>query len=227
MIKYEQIVKHISTENKEYYLKYGDKIHDFLIYQDNKSDVLAVAHLDTVQFNRNFAYKNNFITKCPQLDDRLGVAVILEWLKTIGKFDILLTDDEEIGQSTGQFFNPNKQYRYMIEFDRSGSDCVFYQYRSEELELSFLKAGWEVGVGSFSDIAFMEHLGCQGVNIGVGYHKPHSMKCFASMSELNTQLAKFAVWYQYEGHKTYAYQDKFDESEFFFPFTKTSRFNIS
>jgi hypothetical protein len=213
-MKFSQIKPHLDYDKLDY-LKYGDKVDDLLIFQDNGADVLAVAHLDVVLHNKQYRYKNDFILECPQLDDRLGVAVILEWIKTIGKFDILLCDDEEIGKSTGGVFLPPRQYKYMVEFDRCGSDCVFYQYGKDTLEYSFIKAGWDVGFGSFSDISFMDHLGCQGINIGVGYHNPHSMKCYASMSELNTQLAKFAVWHQYEGKQRYDYKDTFDESSFF------------
>jgi hypothetical protein len=151
--------------------------------------------------------KKNYITKCPQLDDHLGIAVILEWLKGVGKFDVLLTDDEEVGQSTASYFDPPRQYRYMIEFDRNGSDCVFYQY-NEILEYTFLEAGWEVGRGSFSDISFLGHIGCEGVNVGIGYHREHSENCYCNLSEVNTQLMKFAVWYKYFGKDSYPFEEK-------------------
>lgn len=213
MLKTKQIAKHIVDPNLDIYKKYGDvlptqNINDLLIFQDNGSDVLAVAHLDTVLWC-NPKINQNSINRCPQLDDRLGVATILEWLPTLGKFDVLLCDNEEMGDSTGQYFKPShsRQYRYMIEFDRVGSDCVFYQYEREDLEYDFDEAGWDVGIGSFSDIAFMSHLNCQGVNIGIGYHNIHTAQCYCNMSEVNSQLVRFAMWYKYYGKKDYPFSE--------------------
>lgn len=211
MIKHTQIAKHILNSDINVYKKYGDvlKAKGLLVFQDNGSDVLAVAHLDYVQWHKPIV-NSSCISQCPQLDDRLGVATILEWLPTVGKFDVLLCDDEEIGQSTAQEFKPQKQYRYMVEFDRTGSDCVFYQYSREDLEYNFSEAGWEIGFGSFSDIAFLSHLGCQGVNMGIGYHKAHTKQCYANMSEVNSQLAKFRIWYSYYGDQSYPYDNSYD-----------------
>ena len=206
-----QIKNHITgpSIDIDYYRKYGDVLpaNGLLVYQDNGADVLAVAHLDYVKWNKPRLHTHH-ITQCPQLDDRLGVATILEWLPKLGKFDVLLCDKEEIGQTTANDFKPNKHYRYAVEFDRQGSDCVFYQYGKEDMEYCFKEAGWDVGYGSFSDISALDHLECQCVNIGIGYHGQHTDKCYADLSEVNTQLTKFAVWYNYYGHLSFPYEPK-------------------
>lgn len=195
MLTLKQISKYLHRSLD--FSKYGDVIpnpHGRLYYQDNNSDILAVAHLDYVLW-RVPQYKGNYII-CPQLDDRLGVAVLLEWLPEVANFDILLCDKEEMGQSTASYFKPNKEYRYMIEFDRAGSDYVSYQYEGGKFDQTFAKCGWERGMGLYSDIADM-HIGCDGVNLGVGYHNAHTDKCYCNLAEVNSQLARFAIWYSF------------------------------
>lgn len=226
MLSAKQIAKHITGKyNLDLYREYGDVLpaDGLLVFQDNGADVLVVAHLDVVKWNKP-KIRNNHIFHAPQLDDRLGVAAILEWLPNagLGTWDVLLCDKEEIGQSTASAFIPPRHYRYMVEFDRAGSDCVFYQYRQDTLEYSFKEAGWETGYGSFSDISSLDHLECQGVNIGIGYHGQHTDSCRADLIEVNTQLAKFAMWWQYYGkdsfpfdnRTSYSWHDRFGDDDY-------------
>ena len=110
----------------------------FYYHQDNGSEILAVAHLDNVQEVRKTAVTMTgaavLSSALGGLDDRLGAYVILELLPALGmQFDILLTTDEETCQSTAEMFTPTKQYDWMIEFDRGGSDVVLYDYETPEL----------------------------------------------------------------------------------------------
>jgi hypothetical protein len=69
------------------------------IYKDNGSDILAIAHLDTVQSMKHFYtidLGGERVVFNAQLDDRLGAYIILDLLPTLGvKCDILLTEGEE------------------------------------------------------------------------------------------------------------------------------------
>lgn len=204
MIEIKDILKHLKRSKN--YSKYGDLIENpngILYYQDNGSDILAVAHLDYVMWSKPEIKGYQII--CPQLDDRLGVAAILEFLPEVGNFDILLSDEEETARSTAQFFQPSRQYRYIIQFDRAGSDFVAYQHEGGALEYTFELCGWESGLGSYSDIAFMD-IGCEGVNLGIGYHNAHTKHCYCNLAEVNSQLARFAIWYSYYGQMSFTYK---------------------
>jgi hypothetical protein len=65
-----------------------------------------------------------------KLDDRLGVYTCLIICGRGLKFDVLLTEDEEIGQSTASFSETNKDYNWMFQFDRQGVQTVMYQYET-------------------------------------------------------------------------------------------------
>ena len=99
-----------------------------LIYRDNGAKVLAVAHLDYVGWTHPYFTRHGRRINAMQLNDRLGAWVILDLLHDLGldpdKYDILLCDMEEVGDSTAQFFKPKKQYNWIFEFDRAGTDFV-------------------------------------------------------------------------------------------------------
>ena len=180
-----------------------DTLHGPLTYIDRGGDVLAVAHLDTVDrcmFNLKPVitkqYQNYRIDSCPQLDDRLGAWMVLDVLPRAGiKCDVLLTDSEEIGESTAQYFKPPKQYNWMMQFDRAGSDVVMYNYEDDELE-SLMKAyEYSVGYGSFTDICYLEEHNCKGFNFGVGYHNQHTDQCYANLSETWNSFRKVQSFY--------------------------------
>jgi len=161
-----------------------DTKHGPLLHLDRDSQVLGVAHLDTVDLNEDYIRQNPsrkresaYVLNCPQLDDRLGAWVLLSVLPAFGvETDILLTDSEEIGQSTAQYFSEkcDKEYNWIYSFDRAGSDVVLYQYETPELVEKLESIGFSVGMGSYSDIAYMEGLGISGFNFGAGYHRQHT-----------------------------------------------------
>jgi hypothetical protein len=150
--------------------KLGDTIdtkHGPLTFIDNGADVLAVCHRDTVKWNRKPHIGKRWIKNCPP---KIGCP----------KFDVLITDSEEIGCSTAQFFNAPKDYRYMFEIDRNGSDAVFYDYHNPLFEC-FISEQWDIGRGSFTDICYLDHLGIAGVNFGTGYFNAHFDDCYADL----------------------------------------------
>lgn len=166
-----------------------------LTFIDRGSNILGVAHLDYVMTTSPRYSKRLGRVYCPQLDDRLGVWVLLSLLPTLGcpTFDVLLTDNEERGLSTAKHFEPPKdrQYSYIFEFDRAGTDVVLYEYEDADMLSLCELFGWEVGLGSFSDISYLEHLGCKGFNIGTGYYKQHTLRCYANLEETLAQAKRF------------------------------------
>ena len=169
-----------------------------LYYRDNGADVLAVAHLDAVMVSK--PTKEGPYVFCPQLDDRLGVWVLLYMLPKIGvNVDVLLTDCEEVGQSTAQHFPKVKDYNWMVEFDRKGTDFVMYDYEHHEYIDALERYGIYAGWGSFSDICYLEHLGVVGFNIGTGYYQEHSKHCWANLNDTRRQARIFAeFWNDYK-----------------------------
>lgn len=167
-------------------------------YIDNGSDIIAAGHLDWVYFNPQpkIDWRKRTVTQCPQLDDRLGVWVLLHLLPAIDptfKFDIILCDSEETGNSTGQHYPFQKNYRWGFEFDRAGVDCVNYEYSDKSWDLECQNLA-ELGSGAFSDISYLEHLNCKMVNVGVGYYSQHTRHCYAKLNETISMAQKFVQW---------------------------------
>ena len=159
-------------------------------HHDNNSSVLGVAHLDTVMQAR--PVKSGSYVFAPQLDDRLGVWCLLNALPNMGiKLDVLLTTGEEHCRSTAKYFEG--RYKWVVEFDRAGTDCVFYHYDDRAWRKAWRKY-CRIGSGSYSDIASM-NLGVCAVNLGVGYHSQHSRYCYADLNETRRQLNKFGQFY--------------------------------
>lgn len=170
---------------------------DFYAFGDNGSDVLAVAHLDTV--SKPGKRQCNFldteagtVVYSRALDDRLGAYVILDLLPKLGiTCDVLLTVGEETGQSTASFFEPPKEYNWVIEFDRGGSDVVMYQFEDDDSADLVRESGATVGVGIFSDICDLEHLGVKAFNWGVGYQDYHTARSHAYLDDTFAMVSRF------------------------------------
>jgi hypothetical protein len=199
------------------------------IFKDNGADILFVAHLDTVQpqgvnhfyVSRTYdeftswdadgkqseqkQFRDMYVHSA-HLDDRLGVYLVLDYFSQYMKYDVLLTTNEESGRSTAGFFiPPNRQYKWIAEFDRGGDDSVTYQYDDPTWEKALKGAGLRLGMGTYSDIADLEHLGACGVNVGVGYVNYHSPKAYASMTDLLGNIRRFAGFYKANRKIAYSY----------------------
>lgn len=188
----------------------------FYWYQDNGADVLGIAHLDTVQKIRDCSFaKTNagLIVYSGGLDDRLGAYVILELLPALGiKVDWLLTTNEECCNSSAADFKladvgVTKQYNWMFQFDRGGTDVVMYQYETQPLKRLVEESGARVGNGSFSDICQLAHLGCVGFNWGVGYQQYHTAKSHAWLDDTLMMVARFYKFY-WNNHNDFLVYEK-------------------
>lgn len=186
----------------------GARGDDFYAFRDNGREILAVAHLDTVvrphERTARFEHtKNGLMVRSGALDDRLGAYILLELLPKLGiQHDVLLTTGEEQGCSTAEYFTPAKDYRWMIEFDRGGTDVVMYQYDDFAARSAVEAAGARPGDGIFSDIAFLEHLGVKGFNWGVGYRDYHSTRGHAYLTETFTMVRRYLRFHQLHANVT-------------------------
>ena len=176
--------------------KYGkltENNHGITVFQDNGANILGVAHLDAV--GKTTPQIRGDIIQCMQLDDRLGAWVLLELLPQLGcpKFDVLLTDNEERGDSTAQYFTPpdGRKYNWIFEFDRMGTDVVMYDYEDDASEKLLEEYNFKLGWGSFTDICHLDHLGCKAFNFGTGYHNQHRKECYADLNDTLEMAQKF------------------------------------
>lgn len=162
---------------------------------DNGANTLAVAHLDYVLWAN--PKRKGEIVYAPQLDDRLGAWIITTILpeKFGVKSDILLTLDEEKCSSTGANFIPPRQYNWMYQFDRAGTDLVMYQYLDSAWADTIAGYGFSVSHGSYSDIADI-NIGRVGFNVGVGYKGQHTPACYANFRTSIEQAEKFARFHE-------------------------------
>jgi len=181
----------------------SDRPEDYYHFRDNGSSVLAVAHLDTVvrrdrRTPRFSATERGPLVVSGALDDRLGAYVILKLLPELGvTCDWLLTVGEESGQSTAEHFKPGKDYDWVIEFDRGGTDVVMYQYEDRASRRAVEASGAVMGHGSYSDIAYLEHLGVKAFNWGVGYQGDyHSERGYAYLGNTFAMTAKYLRFHE-------------------------------
>lgn len=183
-----------------------------LEYIDNGSKILAVAHMDSVQFSSHFRVTGDRVY-CPKLDNRIGVYIITSLLPQMGIItDILLTTGEESGMSTAMFFEPHKEYNWIVEFDRTGTDVVLYDYYGAKIINALEYCGFDIGHGSYTDICEMEHLGVKGFNVGIGMYDYHSLKSYVNLSEMKGSIEKFSRFYDAFSdtkfqHEPYWYND--------------------
>lgn len=206
----------LTNHGSELYGKNGSVIYDRYAYRPgtNADSPLLVCHADTVR--RCLAYEydaDRSVVTSSELDDRLGIACMLYVIELgsgLSNCAMLVCDNEEIAASTATTFTddvlaslglssagyPN----WLMEFDRHGTDVVCYDYENDTFSSLLEHAGFEIGVGSFSDISSMTELGRSGVNVGVGYHREHTLQCYADLTDTLKQLGRAEVFYSLFGH---------------------------
>jgi len=161
------------------------------VFIDRKSDILFVAHLDTVKEPRIDKITEERITGAG-FDDRLGCKIAHE-LSAELHCDLLLTDLEESGDSTAQW-HTLKDYNWICEFDRAGNDVVTYGMENDRW-VEELGKFWEVNMGMFSDISFMESK-CCAMNLGIGYQHAHSDNSYYDPRVAKEQVMLFRRFFQ-------------------------------
>ncbi len=164
----------------------GDNPEEHRIFIDRDSDILFVAHLDTVLPPKyvKSTKKNIWATG---LDDRLGCAIATVLGEEL-QADVLLCDHEEEGKSTA-FYHELKSYNWIAEFDREGDDVVTYDLDSVEF-LAALRKYWYHSWGTFSDIVSMKTSSCC-MNVGIGTKHSHSKDSYVNKKQLRNQIEAF------------------------------------
>lgn len=183
---------------------------------DNSRDILAVAHLDHHSDNKSFGammHDGQHKAFFGGMDDRVGAYAILDAIPAlVGKdrYDVLLTDHEEVGRSTARIFIAPRKYKWMFEFDREGLDCATYDYGTDELDKELKRYGWNPVRGSSTDICHLYKLGCRGFNFGNGNYMSHSQWNHIVIAELDKSIEQFAKWFSDKKETTYAFDETKD-----------------
>lgn len=175
---------------------------DGYVYAKGTLPVLLTAHMDTVHkvpvidfYEYYDEEKKRHIISSPQGiggDDRCGVYMILEIIKT-HKCSVLFCEDEEIGGiGSGKFCKTEfmvdlESMKYLIELDRrDDTDAVFYDCDNPDFT-KFIEThtGYKDAFGSFSDIGNLSPA-CKvaSVNLSCGYHNAHSTSEYVVMEEM-------------------------------------------
>lgn len=167
------------------------------MYVDHGAPILLVAHIDTVQTPRL-----DKATRGAGYDDRLGVYAAHQLCRQYPKwFDLLLSDYEEKIASTAEFFEPTHTYNVVIGLDREGEDYVDYGLASVKLRETLKNVGFTRGIGSWSDICVMGHVGCNKINVGLGTFKSHSVKSGFDLDVYHRQISRVVAFAKdYRGH---------------------------
>lgn len=200
-ININQLKKRVYQSIDEIKKEYNTPLGADYIYINRDSKILLVAHMDYHDNPVFLAYDNkaNYIFS-PQLDDRLGVYLILDYLIDTLDYDILLTDYEESCLSSAWEFIPRQgvKYNWGVELDRAGIDVVQYQYTDNSNFTDAIKrAGFNIGVGSYSDIKELSELKCQFFNLGIGYKDQHRLTCYASLTDIYLQVNRLMAFYHH------------------------------
>lgn len=181
-----------------YEVSYGDGY----LYAKGTIPVLLTAHMDTVHKIPVIDYyeyydeeKLRHIISSPQGiggDDRCGIYMILQIIKT-HKCSVLFCEDEESGGiGSGKFcktklINELSDLKYLIELDRAnGTDAVFYDCENDDFT-KFIEdnTGYKTAWGSFSDISNLApECGVAAVNLSCGYYNAHTTSEYVIVEEM-------------------------------------------
>ncbi len=176
---------------------------------DNKDAPLLCAHMDTVQdeidakLSHFTSIKGNYITGYGVIggDDKCGIYIILEILKSRKDLNFVFTVEEEAGGAGMRMFIQEQDFSdilYGIVLDRRGNSdilCAENDYGTKKFEIILKEIGKifgykpERGLWSDTDI-LSECISC--TNLSVGYYNPHQKSEFVILKDLEN--AKNFTW---------------------------------
>lgn len=176
------------------------------VYVDNEAPVLLVAHIDTVQKPRLEKWNTG-----AGFDDRLGCFLGYQLVNKYPQwFDLLLTDYEETGNSTAEFFEPSHEYNFVVELDREGMNYVAYGLACDEMKLALEMCGLDLEYGTYSDILELDHLKCSKINLGIGCYNSHGLHSGFQESVTDSQIEKLLNFVELFHEHHFAYNNEFD-----------------
>lgn len=175
-------------------------VGDGFVFAKGTFPVLLVAHMDTVHellpdlilydMEKDRVSSLNGIGG----DDRCGIYMILEIVKTYNCSVLFCEDEESGGVGARKFIQTDLakelEFNYAIELDRKGSnDAVFYNCDNEEFEEFITKDFYNTAYGSFSDISVVApFLKCAAVNLSCGYYNAHHNDEYVVLGEMERSI---------------------------------------
>lgn len=197
----------LKSKLKKELFQFYDVVYDEdgFLYAQGEIPVLLVAHMDTVhkETPKMILIEKGKISSPQGIggDDRCGIAMILDVIKT-HKCSVLFTEDEEVGGiGASKFTNTElaksliSKFNFIIEFDRKGNrDAVFYDCGNEEFENFITQKYFKTNMGSFSDISIVApYLKTAAVNLSCGYYNAHTTKEYIVWDEM-LKVIEEAKW---------------------------------
>ena len=193
----EQLKLHLKEKLKSLGRKVVDA--DGFLYSEGSFPVMLCAHLDTVhkELPKTIVYEKGKISSPQGIggDDRCGIYMILELLKTHPDIHVCFFEEEEHGGIGSTKFTATEtcnsligKLNYVIELDRANSrDAVYYSQDNYDFEKFIEKEFFEIAYGSFTDICHIcPTLECAGVNLSCGYYNQHTVKEYVCLKEMET-----------------------------------------
>lgn len=176
------------------------EVGDGYVYSKGSIPVLLCAHMDTVHKNvpKKIIYKEGKIMSPQGIggDDRCGIYMILEIIKSVDCHVIFFEDEETGGIGSDKFTQTETckklvgNIQYVIELDRmNAKDAVYYECDNTEFCDFIEKEYWEMNYGSFTDICnICPDLKCAGVNLSCGYYKQHTLNEYVVLEEMEKAI---------------------------------------
>jgi len=208
---------------------YNPIIKDGFIYCKGSAPILFVAHMDTVHREQVkficFSQCGNIVMSPQGIggDDRAGIYMILEIIKT-HNVSVLFTEDEEIGGVGADKFmgyclerDYTPDVNFIIQLDRRGdNDAVFYDCDNPEFTAFIESFGFVEAQGSFSDISVIAPmLGIAAVNLSAGFFNEHSLHeyidlevCHLNIMRINSMVGCTSEKFEYVEYE-WVYEDEF------------------
>ena len=172
------------------------------LYSDTykSAPILLCAHMDTVhaELPKVINVKKGKISSPQGIggDDRCGIYMILEILKSVD-VRVCFFEDEEFGGIGSKQFARTKLCRdledkvnFVIELDRKGSkDAVYYDCGNKEFMAFIEEEFFERAIGSFTDICnICPAMNRSGVNLSCGYYLQHTKEEYVVFAEMEKAI---------------------------------------
>lgn len=176
------------------------------IYNISKPKIpLLSAHMDTMQddvdasLTKFIKIRNQWLNGYGVIggDDKCGLYIILELLRSGEEINFILSTGEESGGTGIRNFVKKQDFSklpYALVLDRRGADdiiCSVNEYGTKEFENQLLAIGkvfdFSANTGTFSDADFISYqVSC--ANLSVGYYNPHSKNEFVCVDDVSNTL---------------------------------------
>lgn len=217
IFKYPQDKLKVALYNHLNSIGYKPVNRDGFVYAKGEIPVLLVAHMDTVHKTAPtiICKSEEGVLMSPMGiggDDRCGIAMILEIIKT-HKCHVLFTEDEERGGiGAGKFVDSEikPEVNFLIEFDRAHEkDAVFYYCENDEFTDMVLRYGFDLDFGTYTDICdIAPELGVAAVNLSCGYYNAHTTHEYVILSHMWAQVERAKKLIENEYQTQYKYMER-------------------